>query len=391
VFAVATMVTHPLLMRVLCAIACQLLTLRGNLDEFSQRILRYDAPSAARSELPPKEFPSPQTTLKLLQDPKYFHAESSTPTAVESLPPFLQAVVARMSDDADDVAVAPGGSAMTAFGAMITYLQRCLIDQSLLSLAQFYAYVPPAIADNTTAGDADDEVTVEPTQPSDTVVANVPIGFTENSSRMVLDGTTIVNLDIVSNSVDGGRKGSLLDTLDRCVTAQGKRMFTQWLCAPLRQVADIHARLEAVSDLMGRRDLMDTVRNLFKQLPDIDRLLSRVHTLGLKLSPDHPENRAVYYEASTYNKRKIRDFLTALRGLKVARRVQDMFVDAADPTQLVEGLSSLILRDLMIEKTPNISKTLAFFDGAFDARQAEAEGCIIPKRVCVWFVVRVSC
>jgi hypothetical protein len=61
--------------------------------------------------------------------------------------------------------------------------------------------------------------------------------------------------------------------------------------------------------------------------------------------------------------------------------VQDMFVNPHDPTQLIDGLSSRVLKDLMVDKTPDISKILAFFDGAFDAKQAEAQGCIIPKRV----------
>lgn len=76
------------------------------------------------------------------------------------------------------------------------------------------------------------------------------ITFTPNTSteaqHLILDGSTIVNLDLLSNSADGSRKGSLLDTLDRCVTAQGKRMFAQWMCAPLCSVPDINARYDNV-------------------------------------------------------------------------------------------------------------------------------------------------
>ena len=46
--------------------------------------------------------------------------------------------------------------------------------------------------------------------------------------------------------------------------------------------------------------------------------LSSIHTVGLKhLGDDHPEARAVYYESEVYNKRKIKDLLSALRGLRV--------------------------------------------------------------------------
>ena len=84
-------------------------------------------------------------------------------------------------------------------------------------------------------------------------------------------------------------------------------------------VLGLHGRLSAVENLIENwSGPVTEARSLFKTLPDIDRLLSRVHTLGIKLAPDHPEREAVYYESTIYNKRKIRDFLTALRGLKVS-------------------------------------------------------------------------
>lgn len=78
--------------------------------------------------------------------------------------------------------------------------------------------------------------------------------------------------------------------------------------------------LDAVENLIAVRSTVDECRLMLRQMPDIDRLLSRVHSMGLKLAPDHPETRAVYYEMPIYNKRKIKDFLTALKGLKVHRR-----------------------------------------------------------------------
>lgn len=37
-------------------------------------------------------------------------------------------------------------------------------------------------------------------------------------------------------------------------------------------------------------------------------------------SEDHPDARAVMYETTKYNERKIRDFLSALEGLKLAAK-----------------------------------------------------------------------
>ena len=62
------------------------------------------------------------------------------------------------------------------------------------------------------------------------------------SRHLNLDGSTLVNLEILANSSDGSRAGSLLAALEHCQTAQGKRLFTSWLCAPLRRVKDINDR-----------------------------------------------------------------------------------------------------------------------------------------------------
>lgn len=132
------------------------------------------------------------------------------------------------------------------------------------------------------------------------------------------------------------------------------------------------ARLSAVENLIANwSSIVLEVRTLFKQLPDIDRLLSRVHTLGLKLDPSHPENRAVYYEANIYNKRKIKDFLTALRGLKVtlrwlvacsmfskrvvdcaqvARKIQELFMTRQhdDSFAMSDDVTAPVLHDLIM-------------------------------------------
>jgi hypothetical protein len=62
------------------------------------------------------------------------------------------------------------------------------------------------------------------------------------SKHLNLDNSTLVNLEILANTVDGSRAGSLLASLEQCITAQGKRLFTVWLCAPLRLPKDINDR-----------------------------------------------------------------------------------------------------------------------------------------------------
>ena len=99
------------------------------------------------------------------------------------------------------------------------------------------------------------------------------------------------------------------------------------------------------------RGIMDDARKEMRQLPDIDRLLSKVHSMGIKLTSDHPETRAVYYEMPIYNKRKIKDFTTALRGLGVARHIQEMFLfKARDYMEPITETTSEALIDLLLRQ-----------------------------------------
>jgi DNA mismatch repair protein MSH6 len=70
----------------------------------------------------------------------------------------------------------------------------------------------------------------------------------QQGHTLILDGQTLVNLEIFQNSFDGGERGTLHKLLNHCVTPFGKRHFRRWLCHPLRQVKAIHARLDAIDD-----------------------------------------------------------------------------------------------------------------------------------------------
>ena len=69
------------------------------------------------------------------------------------------------------------------------------------------------------------------------------------NATLVLDGQTLINLEILVNHADGSSKGTLLKLLNHCATPFGKRLFKKWLCYPLQSVAEINKRLDAVDDL----------------------------------------------------------------------------------------------------------------------------------------------
>jgi len=98
------------------------------------------------------------------------------------------------------------------------------------------------------------------------------------ASRMAIDAATRRNLELVE-TLSGTRKGSLLDAIDRTVTASGARLLCQRLMAPLTDTETIARRLDAVGFFFSHADLRDDLRSYLRQAPDIARALARL-TLG---------------------------------------------------------------------------------------------------------------
>jgi DNA mismatch repair protein MutS len=92
---------------------------------------------------------------------------------------------------------------------------------------------------------------------------------------VVLDATTLANLEIFRSLREGTRKGTLLSVLDRTVTAPGGRTLREWLRRPLRDPAHIARRLDAVAELVADGPGRGELRERLKQVSDPERLLTR--------------------------------------------------------------------------------------------------------------------
>jgi len=100
----------------------------------------------------------------------------------------------------------------------------------------------------------------------------------ESGAVMEIDAATRRNLEL-SRTLSGERRGSLLDTIDRCVTGAGSRLLAARLAAPLTGLDEIRARLDAVERLNGNADLRADLRRSLAAGADIGRALSRL-TVG---------------------------------------------------------------------------------------------------------------
>ncbi|HXT31303.1 MAG TPA: DNA mismatch repair protein MutS [Vicinamibacterales bacterium] len=100
------------------------------------------------------------------------------------------------------------------------------------------------------------------------------IAFRTGIDCLLVDPTTLKNLEVIEAS-DGGRAGSLLHEIDRSVTAMGGRLLRSWLLRPLVALERIQDRLDAVEDFAFRSTARAKLRDTFKTVHDIERLVAR--------------------------------------------------------------------------------------------------------------------
>ncbi|MFC1844516.1 DNA mismatch repair protein MutS [Thermodesulfobacteriota bacterium] len=93
---------------------------------------------------------------------------------------------------------------------------------------------------------------------------------------LIVDEPSRRNLELVQTIVGGGRKGSLLDTLDYTSTPMGARLLKRRLLFPLRDVNQIQARLQGVEVLYADNRLREKLLGLLTEVYDLERLNSRV-------------------------------------------------------------------------------------------------------------------
>ena len=202
---------------------------------------------------------------------------------------------------------------MSALGALIQYLRKLQIEKDLVSLGNFSWYDP-----------------------------------IQKATSLVLDGQTLINLEIFANSFDGGVDGTLFLLLNRCVTPFGKRMFKQWVCHPLADSQRINARLDAVDALNADSATRDQFTSLLAKMPDLERLISRIHAGSCK-----PQ-----------------DFVRVLEGFEQIDYTMTLMGEI--------GTGDGLLGQLM-SSMPDLSAVLDPWKTAFDHKKAKENGLLVPE------------
>lgn len=88
-----------------------------------------------------------------------------------------------------------------------------------------------------------------------------------------LDRFTLRNLEVFEPVASNGR--TLVETIDATLTPMGSRSLRRWIALPLRDLGQITARHGAVRHLVDHAEQLNDIRELLRQIGDLERLSSR--------------------------------------------------------------------------------------------------------------------
>ncbi len=142
----------------------------------------------------------------------------------------------------------------------------------------------PADAEGAVDGGTDDEAggpAAGEGRTVDRLAHLAPPRLLEPGARLQWDAATQRALAIVDDAPGGAGRGSdaprtLLQTLDRCGSAAGRRWLRAALLAPLLDQRRIETRLDRIAALRERAALRRAVRAAAREAPDLERLLARL-------------------------------------------------------------------------------------------------------------------
>ncbi len=93
--------------------------------------------------------------------------------------------------------------------------------------------------------------------------------------HMVLDDATRRNLELVRPIRGTGRKGTLINLLDRTKTPMGARLLREWVLQPLTEQSPLNERLDAVEACLDAHT-RSPLREALQGVADLERLSSKV-------------------------------------------------------------------------------------------------------------------
>ena len=101
----------------------------------------------------------------------------------------------------------------------------------------------------------------------------------ESGLNMILDRSTMRNLELLETQYNQSQKGSLLDVLDKTHTAMGGRLIRRFIKEPLKDSDAINKRLDAVETLVDLPVNRANIVSSLKHVYDFERLTARIASM----------------------------------------------------------------------------------------------------------------
>ncbi len=93
---------------------------------------------------------------------------------------------------------------------------------------------------------------------------------------LILDESSLKNLEVIKGLNTNSKKGSLLETLDYTNTSMGARLLKKWVSEPLVNREKIIKRQDFIDAFINDFIFMDKTKEILKSLIDIERLCGKI-------------------------------------------------------------------------------------------------------------------
>lgn len=301
--------------------------------------------------LPKKQFMTADDVVRIVSNDDYFGSE------VSEWPDVLKTML-------EESSVLPKASsdwqlALSAFGAVVWYLRDSLIDVDMLSMKNITLY--------------------DSNSKNNSVEKEEKVNWEGKS--LILDGTALENLNIVPNGRDS-HLTSLYYVINKCSTPFGRRLLRSWLLQPTCDPKTLRLRQEAIKWMTSSdaSSFVSGATDTMKKIPDLDRLLQKIHTIGLKYrSEKHPDSRAIFFDTIKTNQKKIAELLAAIDGFKLCNKLRKQYTKVQE-----EGEGCEILDELLgnVQQMEEVDENIIYFEKMFNRETALKDGKIVPNAGC---------
>ncbi len=152
---------------------------------------------------------------------------------------------------------------------------------------------------------------------------------------MTLDNTAVRNLDLLKNSAENGKYGSLLWVLDKTKTGMGSRLLNRMILAPLHDIDEIVYRQDGVEELVNASVVRVALAENLKEIKDVERLAGKISNGNFQpkdcvaLAKSLAALPAIRFQLTGFTSRIILDILDKLPDLSHLSKL--LFTAIVDP------------------------------------------------------------